>query len=185
MLNMKKSLLAAAALAALFASSAFAADADVKADNPTMAERTAAILQENRADCYGANYDDRPCWGWEGHRRYWRGHGPQLTQEQIKERQQRREEWAKMTPQQRQAKIDAWHADYEERREAALNKLTKEQREEVENFIKEERQHRQDMRSRLDKMTTEQIEALRLCHGPYDGHRYDRGGWRGHHGYRR
>ncbi len=118
--------------------------------------------------------------------RHHRG-GPRLSPEEMQEREARRAEWEKMTPEQRQEAHKKWieerkanmseeeKARFEERearfekmreerekaREAQLNKLTDEQRAEVEEFIKADKQYRDEMRARLEKMTPEQRDALR------------------------
>lgn len=194
MFKMKKTMLAGAVLAALFSATAFAAD------------NAAPDADQNAKAANNYCYDYGRCPGYDGHRGWHRWHNGPLTPDEIKERDARRAEWAKLTPEQReekrkewraerekqreewrnmtpaqrQAKREEWRTAYEKRREAALNKLTKEQREEVENFIKAERQHRKEVREKLDKMTPEQRAALRICDGPFTGHRYDRDNYRSH-----
>ena len=77
----KKSLVIAGVLTALCASAAFAAEqADTK---PSMRERVGTILHHDEGD----NYPDRPYHMERG--RHWGGPmhpGPQLTDEQVKER---------------------------------------------------------------------------------------------------
>ncbi len=89
----KKSLVIAGVLTALCASAAFAAEqADTK---PSMRERVGTILHHDEGD----NYPDRPYHMERG--RHWGGPmhpGPQLTDEQVKEREARRAEWEKNDP---------------------------------------------------------------------------------------
>lgn len=66
-----------------------------------------------------------------------------------------------MTDEQRQQ----WQAEREKYREECLSKLTDEQRQEVEQFIKDRQQQRQEMRDRVAKMSPEQRQALR-AYGP-------------------
>lgn len=176
-MNYKKALLAATVLTAFCANAAFAADTP---DKPTMRERVDNILHcEDRAD-----YPDRPCNRDDrfGHRggRHHRGDkrvAPPLTEEQIKEREARRAEWEKMTPEQRKEAQEKWRSERREahKKEVAerMNKLTPEQRKEVENFIKKdrefrkdqrdaERKHRDEQRETLKDMTPEQRDAIRI-----------------------
>ena len=93
----KKSLVIAGVLTALCASAAFAAEqTDTK---PSMRERVGTILHHDEGD----TYPDRPYHMERG--RHWGGPmhpGPQLTEQQVKEREAKRAEWEKMTPEERQ-----------------------------------------------------------------------------------
>lgn len=140
--QIKKSLAVAAVLTALFANAVFAA-------NPAN-ENTAAN------DTYGYHcYDDsRHHDGMRGyHHRY-------LTDEQRQQRQEMRAKWQSMTPEERQQARSEWRAQQDKYYEAAMSKLSDEQKAEVEAFINDRQQHRDDMRARWEKMTPEQREAL-------------------------
>lgn len=158
--RLHKILIAATVLTALSASAAFAADT---AASQSMAERSAAILHcGNNPDCpqYGHHRDcpgDHPQYR-HHHRRH---HGPRLTDEQIKERQERYEQWQKMTPEERQEAREQWRAQRDAQRAEAMKKLTPEQRQEVEEFINAEKKHREQTRTAYQKMTKEQREAIR------------------------
>lgn len=137
MLNMKKALITGAILTA-FCANAFAASAEeTQAPQPTMKEKVAAILHHD---------DERPCPP-NGDFRGPRHRGPRLTPEQRekakekfrKEREEARAKYAKET----------------------MNKLTDEQKTEVQNFIKEDMAQRTERKAKLDKMTPEQREAVR------------------------
>ena len=114
----KKSLVVAGVLTALCASAAFAAEQP--AQKPSMRERTNAILHhdENSAS------PDRPYHMERG--RHWGGPmhpGPQLTDEQVKEREARRAEWEKLPPEQRKKAYEEerakWDSMSESEKEAA------------------------------------------------------------------
>ena len=192
-MNYKKALLAATVLTAFCANAAFANETP---DKPTMRERVNKILKcEDRVDC-----NDR-----FEQRRYKDGKHcrPQLTEEQIKEREARREAWKKMSPEERKKAIKKWRAErwekmtpeekerFEQRRarfekrkeahqkrvEAKMNKLTPEQRQEVEDFIKNDREfhktqmermkkHHEAQREELRDMSKEQLEAIRVQQPP-------------------
>lgn len=166
-MNYKKALLAATVLTAFCANAAFAGDAP---DKPTMRERVDRILHcEDQAEC--PEYR---------HHKPGKHHRHQLTEEQIKAREARREAWKKMTPEQRKEAIQKWRAEHKKRVEAKMNKLTPEQRQEVEDFIKKDREfhkeqreemrkHRQDQREELRDMTKEQREAIRAQQPPKFG----------------
>ena len=192
-MNYKKALLAATVLTAFCANAAFANETP---DKPTMRERVNKILKcEDRVDCH-----DR-----FEHRRHKDGKHcrPQLTEEQIKEREARREAWKKMSPEVRKEAIQKWRAErwekmtpeekerfeqrkarfekrkeaHQKRVEAKMNKLTPEQRQEVEDFIKNDREfhkaqmermkkHHEAQREELRDMSKEQREAIRVQQPP-------------------
>lgn len=147
-LNLKKTLLTAAVLTSLCAGAVFAADA-VQTQPAAGTNCPAAML-----NCRGDGYFHG------GHHRNF-----QMTDEQRQQWQAKREEWAKMTPEQRQQAREQWQAEREKYREECLSKLTDEQRQEVEQFIKDRQQQRQEMRDRVAKMSSEQRQALR-AYGP-------------------
>lgn len=174
----KKSLVVAGVLTALCASAAFAAEQP--AQKPSMRERTNAILHhdENSAS------PDRPYHMERG--RHWGGPmhpGPQLTDEQIKEREARRAEWEQMTPEQRQEA----HAKWREERMKNMTPEEKERfeqreakREEWRQMTPEQRQKaREEARAKWDSMSESEKEAARehfrtYYHGGghyYEGHR--------------
>lgn len=146
-LNFKKTLLTAAVLTSLCAGAVFAADAvQAPADN-TACPATMMHCRDN------GDY------GYRHHRNY------RLTDEQRQQWQEKRAEWAKMTPEQRQEAREKWQAERAKYREECLSKLTDEQRQEVEKIIQERDQQRQSMRERIQKLTLEQRQALR-AYGP-------------------
>ncbi len=174
----KKSLVVAGVLTALCASAAFAAEQP--AQKPSMRERTNAILHhdENSAS------PDRPYHMERG--RHWGGPmhpGPQLTDEQVKEREARRAEWEQMTPEQRQEA----HAKWREERMKNMTPEEKERfeqreakREEWRKMTPEQRQKaREEARAKWDSMSESEKEAARehfrtYYHGGghyYEGHR--------------
>ncbi|WP_302298612.1 hypothetical protein [Phascolarctobacterium faecium] len=174
----KKSLVVAGVLTALCASAAFAAEQP--AQKPSMRERTNAILHhdENSAS------PDRPYHMERG--RHWGGPmhpGPQLTDEQVKEREARRAEWEQMTPEQRQEA----HAKWREERMKNMTPEEKERfeqreakREEWRQMTPEQRQKaREEARAKWDSMSESEKEAARehfrtYYHGGghyYEGHR--------------
>ena len=174
----KKSLVVAGVLTALCASAAFAAEQP--AQKPSMRERTNAILHhdENSAS------PDRPYHMERG--RHWGGPmhpGPQLTDEQVKEREARRAEWEQMTPEQRQEA----HAKWREERMKNMTPEEKERfeqreakREEWRQMTPEQRQKaREEARAKWDSMSESEHEAARepvrtYYHGGghyYEGHR--------------
>ena len=110
-MNYKKALLAATVLTAFCANAAFANEPP---DKPTMRERVNKILKcEDRVDC-----NDR----FEQHRHKDGKHcRPQLTEEQIKEREARREAWKKMSPEERKKAIQKWRAERWEKMTASNN----------------------------------------------------------------
>ncbi len=166
-MNYKKALLAATVLTAFCTNAAFAGDTP---DKPTMRERVDRILKcEDKVDCP----EYRQHKNGKHHRR-------QLTEEQIKAREARREAWKKMSPEERKEAIQKWRAEHKKRVEAKMNKLTPEQRQEVENFIKKDREfrreqreemkkHRQSQREELRDMTKEQRQAIRVQQPPKFG----------------
>lgn len=174
----KKSLVVAGVLTALCASAAFAAEQP--AQKPSMRERTNAILHhdENSAS------PDRPYHMERG--RHWGGPmhpGPQLTDEQVKEREARRAEWEQMTPEQRQEA----HAKWREERMKNMTPEEKERfeqreakREEWRKMTPEQRQKaREEARAKWNSMSESEKEAARehfrtYYHGGghyYEGHR--------------
>lgn len=188
----KKSLVIAGVLTALCASAAFAAEQT--APKPSMRERTNAILHHEEGD----NYPDRPYHMERG--RHWRGPmhpGPQLTEQQIKEREARRAEWENMTPEQRQEA----HAKWREERMKNMTPEEKErfeqrekQRDEWRKMTPEERQKaREEARAKWDSMSEAEKQAARehfrsYYHAGgghyYEGHRkyrHHRGEYRGEH----
>ena len=109
--------------------------------------------------------------------------GPQLTDEQIKEREARRAEWEQMTPEQRQEAHVKW-------REERMKNMTPEEkerfeqreakREEWRQMTPEQRQKaREEARAKWDSMSESEKEAARehfrtYYHGGghyYEGHR--------------
>ena len=130
----KKSLVIAGVLTALCASAAFAAEqADTK---PSMRERVGTILHHDEGD----NYPDRPYHMERG--RHWGGPmhpGPQLTDEQVKEREARRAEWEKMTPEERQK---AHEEKYSKWREERMKNMTPEEKERFEQREKQREEWR-------------------------------------------
>lgn len=177
MLNMKKILIAGTVLTALCAS-AFAADTTAENVKPSMKARVNAILHDEACPIHGEGCDLRHTGLYRGRR------GPQLTEEQVKQRQEMREKWEKMTPEQRQEARAKWREGAEkrraERKEAAMAKLTDAQKAEVENFIKEDREERQERREKLGKMTPEQRQAIRAAEGRRFGHHRGHGYHKGY-----
>ena len=141
----KKSLVIAGVLTALCASAAFAAEqADTK---PSMRERVGTILHHDEGD----NYPGRPYHMERG--RHWGGPmhpGPQLTDEQVKEREARRAEWEKMTPEERQK---AHEEKYSKWREERMKNMTPEEKERFE--------QREKQREEWRKMTPEERQKAR------------------------
>lgn len=194
--NLKKALLAAAVLTAVCANAAFAAGSSAQQSAPTMREKVEHILGENndqqtpqpryhhwqgegREDCRG----HRDCNGEGYHRRGPRHHRREMTPEQKAEHEQRRAAWEKMSPEERQQFIQKQRAERSEafakRQQENLAKLTPEQKAEVEQFIKEDRQQRSEwraqreaMRQRLDKMTKEQRDCVRDARFADEGSRH-------------
>ena len=173
-MNYKKALLAATVLTAFCANAAFAGEAP---DKPTMRERVNKILKcEERVDC-------------QEHRQHKMGkhHRVKLTKEQIKERQERREAWKKMSPEERKEAFQKWHNErlekmtpeererfekrmarfekrkemHQQRVEAKMNKLTPEQRQEVEDFIKKDREFHRAQMEKMRKHYEAQREEMR------------------------
>lgn len=168
MMNMKKALIACTVLTA-FAASAFAAETN---DNKTsMKERVRKIQCENQKQA-GFHKKQGPAIP-----------RPKLTQEE-------RAKFKEMTPEQRKAFMKQKHAEFrkslspedrarydehqkmmKERREAhkklvaeKMGKLSKAQKAEVEQFIKDDIAHRKAMKERMHNMTPEQREAIRVAH---------------------
>lgn len=142
----KKSLVAATVLAALFANAVFAA------------EPAAVNTQDNTANtrlhCY--NDGNYPHHFMRGHRQHWN-----LTEEQIKERQERRAQWQNMTAEERQQAREQWRAERIKYREECMSKLTQEEHTEVEQFLNTQKQNRENMRTQMQNMTPAQREAIR------------------------
>lgn len=188
----KKSLVIAGVLTALCASAAFAAEqADTK---PSMRERVGTILHHDE----GNNYPDRPYHMERG--RHWGGPmhpGPQLTDEQVKEREARRAEWEKMTPEERQKAHEEKYSKWREERMKNMTPEEKErfeQREEWRKMTPEERQKaREEARAKWDSMSDAEKDAARehfrsYYHAGgghyYEGHRkyrHHKGEYRGEH----
>lgn len=200
--NLKKSLLAAAVLTALCANAAFAADSSDKQSVPSMRERVASFLGPNKdKETPQPRYHDRQdkerkdcraprdCAGED-----YRCHAPrhqrrEMTPEQKAEHEKRRAAWEKMSPEERQQFIEKERAErsaaFAKRQQENLAKLTPEQKAEVEKFIKEDRQQRNEwraqrkaMRQRLEKMTKEQRDCVRDARFADENAR----GHRGHRG---
>lgn len=180
MLNMKKILVTGTVLTA-FCTSAFAASADSQ-PQPSMSERVNAILHENDAD--------RPCPP-PAHRMH--RQGPKLTPEQRAERQKMREEWKRMTPEQREKAVEKMRKERNEAHEKyakeTMAKLTPGQKAEAQQFIKDDMAQRKARHERLQHMTPEQREAVRASRplpqrhhkGEFRGYKHNRGDF---HGYR-
>lgn len=169
----KKSLVIAGVLTALCASAAFAAEqADTK---PSMRERVGTILHHDEGD----NYPDRPYHMERG--RHWGGPmhpGPQLTDEQVKEREARRAEWEKLPPEQRKKAHEEERAKWREE----WRKMTPEERQKA----------REEARAKWDSMSDAEKDAARehfrsYYHAGghyYEGHRkyrHHKGEYRGEH----
>lgn len=169
--KLQKILLAAAVLTAISASAAFAADTTA---SQSMSERAAAILHcSNNPDCplYG-HHRDCPADGPRYKQQVRRHHGAGLTDEQIKERQERREQWQKMTPEERQEAREKWRAERDAQRAEAMKNLSPEQKQQVEDYIKAQREHRDQAREAYRNMTPEQRQAIRGHHGHPAPHHY-------------
>ena len=171
----KKSLVIAGVLTALCASAAFAAEqADTK---PSMRERVGTILHHDEGD----NYPDRPY-----HME------PQLTDEQVKEREARRAEWEKLPPEQRKKAHEEERAKWREERMKNMTPEEKErfeqrekQREEWRKMTPEERQKaREEARAKWDSMSDAEKDAAREHFRSYyhaGGGHYHKGEYRGEH----
>lgn len=203
MLNMKKILVTGTVLTALCAS-AFAADKASEA--PKAPQNGTGCIISDDGTCHLRHIHDAN--GDFGGRHHKGPRGP-LTDEQkaeitknmtaeeksafekrqqereqrIAERDKRRAEWEKMSPEERQKARQDWRAEEQkrraERKEAAMNKLTDEQKAEVEDFIKDDMENRQERRERIKKMTPEQREVIG-ANRPARHYKGDRG--YGHHG---
>lgn len=174
MLNMKKILVTGTVLTA-FCTSAFAASADSQ-PQPSMSERVNAILHENDAD--------RPCPP-PAHRMH--RQGPKLTSEQRAERQKMREEWKRMTPEQREKAVEKMRKERKEAHEKyakeTMAKLTHGQKAEVQQFIKDDMAQRKTRHERLQSMTPEQREAVKANRPlPQKHHKGEFRGFRHHNG---
>ena len=174
-MNYKKALLAATVLTAFCANAAFAGEAP---DKPTMRERVDRILQhQDNCDIKETrhkNKDERfEC----RHPKGFKAHKMKMTKEQHEANKARREAWKKMSPEERKEAMKKWHTERKERVEAKMNKLTPEQRKEVEDFIKKDREfhkaqmekmkkHNESQRKEMRKMTKEQREAIHAQQPP-------------------
>lgn len=141
----KKSLVAATVLAAFLANAAFAAE-------------PAANNQDNKPAVPLHCYTDG-----DNQHHFMRGHHKyrNLTEEQIKERQERRAQWQNMTAEQRQEAREQWRAERIKYREECMSKLSQSERAEVEKFLDQQKQNRENMRAQLQNMTPEQRKAIR------------------------
>lgn len=186
MFNMKKILIAGTVLTALCAH-AFAAETTDQ-PKPPIKERVNAILSEHHGE------GPAPCDDYRGPRhggpRY-HNRGPVLTPEQRQERESLREKWDKMTPEERQQAHDKFVKEYREAREKyaqeTMNKLTPEQKAQVEQFIKDSHESRTKLHGHWRDMTPEQRDAVRAndrdYRDDYRRHYRDDRGYRGpHHG---
>ncbi len=133
---------------------------------PSMRERVGTILHHDEGD----NYPDRP-YHME-RRRHWGGTmhpGPQLTDEQVKEREARRAEWEKLPPEQRKKAHEEERAKWREERMKNMTPEEKErfeqrekQREEWRKMTPEERQKaREEARAKWDSMSDAEKDAAR------------------------
>ena len=136
--------------------------------------------------------------------RHWGGPmhpGPQLTDEQVKEREARRAEWEKMTPEERQKAHEEAYSKWREERMKNMTPEEKErfeqrekQREEWRKMTPEERQKaREEARAKWDSMSDAEKDAARehfrsYYHAGgghyYEGHRkyrHHKGEYRGEH----
>ena len=127
--------------------------------------------------------------------------GPQLTDEQVKEREARRAEWEKMTPEERQKAHEEKYSKWREERMKNMTPEEKErfeqrekQREEWRKMTPEERQKaREEARAKWDSMSDAEKDAARehfrsYYHAGgghyYEGHRkyrHHKGEYRGEH----
>ena len=178
--NYKKALLAATVLTAFCANAAFAGEAPAK---PTMRERVDRILQhQDNCDIKEHRHkysDDRfQC----RHPKKGKFARPENMTKEKKEamkakREARREAWKKMSPEERKEAMSKWRAERKELVEAKMNKLTPKQRQEVEDFIKKDRdfhkaqmermkKHHKAQRDEMRDMTKEQRDAIRAQQPP-------------------
>lgn len=190
-MNYKKALLAATVLTAFCANAAFAGDAP---DKPSMRDRVDQILHcEERADHPEFRHCDE-----RFHHRHHRGdkhHHPKLTEEQKQEREARRAAWNKMTPEERKEAAKKWRAerweDHKKYVDEKMNKLTPEQRQQVEDFIKKDRafhkeqreemkKHHEAQRDEMRDMTKEQREAIKAQQPPRFGKHHKAPHHKGH-----
>lgn len=141
----KKSLVTATVLAAFLANAAFAAE-------------PAANNQDNKPAATLHCYTDG-----DNQHHFMRSHHKyrNLTEEQIKERQERRAQWQNMTAEQRQEAREQWRAERIKYREECMSKLSQSERAEVEKFLDQQKQNRENMRAQLQNMTPEQRKAIR------------------------
>lgn len=186
-MNYKKALLAATVLTAFCANAAFAGDTPAK---PTMRERVDQILNCNE-NCVTAEQhqhkkdnDSHKRGKCFDRQRKDKEHRVKLTKEQKEERAARREAWKKMSPEERKAAAEKWRAErrakHQEQVDAKMNKLTPEQRQQVEDFIKKDRafhqeqreamrKHREAQRDEMRNMTDEQRDAIHAQKPPKIG----------------
>ena len=167
--NYKKALLAATVLTAFCANAAFAGEAPAK---PTMRERVDRILQhQDNCDIKEHRHkdsDDRFQCRHPKKGKFARSEN--MTKEKMEaikaKREARREAWKKMSPEERKERV-----------EVKMNKLTPKQRQEVEDFIKKDREfhkaqmermkkHHKAQREEMRDMTKEQRDAIRAQQPP-------------------
>lgn len=84
----------------------------------------------------------------------------------LQKMEERRQKWLKMTPEERKEAFAKMRAAKEQQRQERLNKLSPEQKAEVENFIKDQQAQRKAMMERLKNMTPEQRQCIRDARGP-------------------
>lgn len=190
----KKSLVVAGVLTALCASAAFAAEPTAP-DKPSMRERANILLHHDEGN------PDRPYHMERS--RHWGGPmhpGPEQTDEQVKEREARRAEWEKLTPEQRKKAHEEERAKWREERMKTMTPEQKErfeqrekQREQWRKMTPEEREKaREEARAKWDNMSEAEKETAREHFRSYyhrDGHYYEghrkyrhhRGEYRGEH----
>ena len=178
--NYKKALLAATVLTAFCANAAFAGEAPAK---PTMRERVYRILQhQDNCDIKEHRHKDSDDRFQCRHPRKGKfAHPENMTKEKMEaikaKREARREAWKKMSPEERKEAMNKWRAERKERVEAKMNKLTPKQRQEVEDFIKKDREfhkaqmermkkHHKAQREEMRDMTKEQRDAIRAQQPP-------------------
>lgn len=176
MLNMKKVLITATVLSSLCVS-AFAAESENLQQEPNMRSKVNAILhQDNQKNCL-PNKDFKP------------HHQKHLTEKQLEEMHKRHEEWKKLTPEQRDKeikKIQKKHQqEHNKHAKETMAKLTDKQKSEVEQFIKDDIEHRQTRKKRLQQMTPQQREAIRASrpmkqHPPKHDFKHHKSEFRGH-----
>lgn len=88
----------------------------------------------------------------------------------LQKMEERRQAWKNMTPEQRKEAGEKMRAAREQQRQERLNKLTPQQKAEVEKFLKDSAAQRKAMQERLQKMTPEQKQCIRdarMSQGPH------------------